>query len=171
MKAQNNKWYVYSTETHGWVEVEGKKLSVPSWKGFELFYHAPLRKSMLSSPYFVLSEARTGSVIAEANFLPDLKKKAKEVMEHHGRKKVMSRMKFGEMEHGLSPRYVKSVKKNPMTTEDMKLAALGRHYWYQYVTLNGYAMEPKKKGLEKLSKNLDLNIPHLRKAINKYLEA
>lgn len=48
---------------------------------------------------------------------------------------------------------------------------LGESYWLQYVKLNGYSFEPTQKGLEKLSRNLDLNIPHLREYINYFLEA
>jgi len=57
-----------------------------------------------------------------------------------------------------------------MTTEQMKYAKEGRDYWQQYVSLNGYAFEPNEAGLTKLSKNLDLNKPYLRKCINAYLE-
>lgn len=58
-----------------------------------------------------------------------------------------------------------------MTLEQSKLAKLGRDYWLQYVRLNGYAFEPNTEGLKALARNLDLNIPHLRKCINIYLEA
>jgi hypothetical protein len=58
-----------------------------------------------------------------------------------------------------------------VTTEEHKMAMLGRDYWQQYVQVNGYSFEATEKGLKKLSRNLDLNIPHLRKCINKYLEA
>ena len=46
----------------------------------------------------------------------------------------------------------------------------GRDYWYQYIRINGYAFEPKNDGLKKLSKNIDINIKHLRKCITAYLE-
>lgn len=58
-----------------------------------------------------------------------------------------------------------------MTTEQMRYAKEGRDYWQQYVTVNGYAFRPTEAGLEKLSRNLDLNVPHLRKCITAYLEA
>lgn len=58
-----------------------------------------------------------------------------------------------------------------MTLTERKIAEQGRGYWAQYVKLNGYAWKPSDSGLQKLSRNLDLNIPHLRKCINKYLEA
>lgn len=58
-----------------------------------------------------------------------------------------------------------------MTTVKMKFAKEGRDYWQQYVMLNGYAFRPTEDGLKKLSRNLDLNVPHLRKCINAYLEA
>ena len=58
-----------------------------------------------------------------------------------------------------------------MTTEQMKLAKEGHDYWTQYVKINGYAFEPNNKGLEKLSRNLDLNVPHLRRCIHAYLSA
>ena len=47
----------------------------------------------------------------------------------------------------------------------------GRGYWQQYIKLNGYSFEPTEEGLKKLSRNLDLNIKHLREYINFYLEA
>lgn len=58
-----------------------------------------------------------------------------------------------------------------MTTKELKLAKLGKYYWYEYVQLNGYAFHPTNNGIKKLAKNLDLNITHLRKCINLYLEA
>lgn len=47
----------------------------------------------------------------------------------------------------------------------------GRDYWQQYVNVNGYAFRPTEDGLKKLSRNLDLNVPHLRKNINAFLTA
>ena len=58
-----------------------------------------------------------------------------------------------------------------MKTEQMGYAKEGRDYWQQYVTLNGYAFSPTEGGLKKLSRNLDLDIKHLRKCINAYLSA
>ena len=58
-----------------------------------------------------------------------------------------------------------------MTTEELKKAGLGKGYWSQYVFLNGYAFKPTHNGLKRLSKDLDLNISHLRKHITIYLEA
>jgi hypothetical protein len=57
-----------------------------------------------------------------------------------------------------------------MTIEQSKNWGLGQSYWLQYVRLNGYAVKANKDGLLKLSKNLDLNIRHLRECINLYLE-
>jgi len=57
-----------------------------------------------------------------------------------------------------------------MTIEQGKKWGLGQSYWLQYVRLNGYAVEADKDGLLKLSKNLDLNIRHIRECINLYLE-
>jgi len=57
-----------------------------------------------------------------------------------------------------------------MTLQELDLARQGRDYWAQYVRLNGYAFKPNRDGLAKLSRNLDLNIPHLQKCITKYLE-
>jgi hypothetical protein len=57
-----------------------------------------------------------------------------------------------------------------MTIEQNRKWGLGRSYWFQYVRLNGYAFVANKDGLHKLSKNLDLNIRHLRECINLYLE-
>ena len=58
-----------------------------------------------------------------------------------------------------------------MTIDDGRLFYEGRDYWQQYVFLNGYAFRPSDDGLKKLSRNLDLNIPYLKKLINIYLEA
>jgi len=58
-----------------------------------------------------------------------------------------------------------------MTIDKMKYWSQGRDYWTQYVKVNGYSFSPKQAGLQKLSKNIDINIPHLRKCINAYLEA
>jgi hypothetical protein len=56
-------------------------------------------------------------------------------------------------------------------TDKNRLFYEGRSFWYQYITLNGYAFKPTEKGLKVLSRNLDINIPWLRKCINIYLEA
>ena len=61
-------------------------------------------------------------------------------------------------------------RENGLTADKMKYAKEGRSLWQQYVSLNGYAFEPNESGLTKLSKNLDLNKPYLRKCINAYLE-
>ncbi len=58
-----------------------------------------------------------------------------------------------------------------MTTAQLKLAGEGRDYWMQYVRLNGYAFRPNPKGLQELSRNLDISIAHLMRCINAYLEA
>ena len=58
-----------------------------------------------------------------------------------------------------------------MTQAQRDLAKNGQDYWFQYTRLNGYAFEPTSDGLAKLSRNLDLNVPHLRECINAYLEA
>ena len=60
---------------------------------------------------------------------------------------------------------------NKMTIEQSKLFPLGRSYWYEYLKVNGDAMRPTEKGLKKLSKLLDINLPHLRKAIYIFLSA
>jgi hypothetical protein len=57
-----------------------------------------------------------------------------------------------------------------MTIEQSRKWGLGQSYWLEYVRMNGYAVEANKDGLRKLSKNLDLNILHLRECINLYLE-
>ena len=57
------------------------------------------------------------------------------------------------------------------TIQDRRTFELGRSYWMQYVRLNGYAFAPSTKGLQVLSRNLDINISHLRKHINAFLEA
>ena len=58
-----------------------------------------------------------------------------------------------------------------MTINERKQACEGGSYWSQYVYLNGYAFRPNEEGLKNLSRNLDLNVPYLRKHINMYLEA
>ena len=58
-----------------------------------------------------------------------------------------------------------------MTIEERKLAHLGSGYWLEYVRINGYSRQPTEKGLSKLSRLLDINKKHIRKAINLYLEA
>jgi hypothetical protein len=58
-----------------------------------------------------------------------------------------------------------------MTIEQSKLFYEGRDYWYQYQKINGYAFSPNEEGLKKLSKDIDINIPHLKKCINTFLEA
>jgi hypothetical protein len=58
-----------------------------------------------------------------------------------------------------------------MTIEQTKLAGLGSGYWLEYVRVNGYSWRPTEKGLAKLSRLLDLNKAHIRKAIYLYLEA
>ena len=55
--------------------------------------------------------------------------------------------------------------------ETQRLFSEGHDYWLQYGRLNGYTFRPTSEGLKKLSRNLDVNIPHLRKCINVYLEA
>ena len=52
----------------------------------------------------------------------------------------------------------------------MKEFSEGRDLWYQYQKINGYARKPNAAGLKKLSRNLDLNIPYMRKRINTFLE-
>ena len=60
-----------------------------------------------------------------------------------------------------------------MTTVDSikrRKFAEGRDYWYQYQQLNGYTFRPSEEGLCRLSRNLDLNMPYLRKCINIFLD-
>lgn len=57
------------------------------------------------------------------------------------------------------------------TIEQHKLFTEGRSLWYEYQRVNGYAFRPNDKGLTKLSKLLDLNVPYIRKCINIFLEA
>jgi len=47
----------------------------------------------------------------------------------------------------------------------------GKDLWYEYIRVNGYSFRPNNEGLKKLSKLLDLNIPHIKKCINVFLEA
>lgn len=58
-----------------------------------------------------------------------------------------------------------------MTLSQRRLAEEGRSYWLQYVNLNGYSFEPTETGLQKLSRNLDINVTHLRRCIHLYLSA
>jgi len=59
------------------------------------------------------------------------------------------------------------------STDDKRrrLFVEGRDYWYQYVKINGYAFRATGQGLRELSRNLDLNVPYLRKCINIFLES
>jgi hypothetical protein len=52
-----------------------------------------------------------------------------------------------------------------MTIEQSKNWYLGQSFWLEYVRVNGYSFEAKKDGLLKVSKNLDLNIRHLKECI------
>jgi hypothetical protein len=47
----------------------------------------------------------------------------------------------------------------------------GRSLWAEYVRINGYAFTPNVRGLTRLSKSLDLNVPYIQKCINMFLEA
>ena len=47
----------------------------------------------------------------------------------------------------------------------------GRDYWYQYVRLNGYSFGPNTEGLKELSRNIDINIPHIKKCLNVFLNS
>jgi hypothetical protein len=58
-----------------------------------------------------------------------------------------------------------------MTIEQRNEFYLGRDYWQQYIKINGYAFYPTDKGLLSLSKNLDINVKHLRACINSFLSA
>jgi hypothetical protein len=58
-----------------------------------------------------------------------------------------------------------------MTTKNIKLFCEGREFWYQYININGYSFAPTEKGLKALSQNIDINISHLKKCINIFLEA
>ncbi len=58
-----------------------------------------------------------------------------------------------------------------MTQQDQQLFYQGKDFWYEYVNLNGYAFRPNKEGLNRLSKNLDVNVPYLKKCINIFLDA
>ncbi len=58
----------------------------------------------------------------------------------------------------------------PQESKNKNMWREGRDYWYQYIKLNGYSWQQNQTGLEKLSKNIDINIKHLQKYINYYLE-
>jgi len=58
-----------------------------------------------------------------------------------------------------------------MTTDKIRHFTEGRALWQQYVTLNGYSFQPTESGLSRLSRNLDLNVPYLKRMINAFLEA
>jgi hypothetical protein len=47
---------------------------------------------------------------------------------------------------------------------------LGRDYWYEYVRINGFSMEPKDKELSALAKSLELKVSQVRRCIYKFLE-
>lgn len=58
-----------------------------------------------------------------------------------------------------------------MTIQQRNEAEEGRGYWIEYTRINGYAFYPTQEGLEKLARNLDLEISYIRRKITKYLEA
>jgi hypothetical protein len=47
----------------------------------------------------------------------------------------------------------------------------GRNYWLEYVQLNGYAFEPNRAGLRKLSGRHGVAVSHLARCIAAFLEA
>ena len=47
---------------------------------------------------------------------------------------------------------------------------LGRDYFFEYIRLTGKAKRPDKEGWEKLSRDLDLSIPHLKEHVDFYLQ-
>ena len=58
-----------------------------------------------------------------------------------------------------------------MTIEQMRKFKEGRLLWFEYVKINGYSFEPKRDGLRKLARLLDLKQSYIQKLINFYLEA
>jgi hypothetical protein len=58
-----------------------------------------------------------------------------------------------------------------MTISETKKYLEGSDYWQYYVKINGYAFNPTESGLKKISRLLDINLKHLRKCINLYLES
>jgi len=53
-------------------------------------------------------------------------------------------------------------------TQKIKDCEEGRALWYEYIKVNGYAFKPTEKGLKELSRMLDLNVPYIRRLINKF---
>ena len=47
----------------------------------------------------------------------------------------------------------------------------GRGYWLEYVRINGYAFEPNRAGLRKLSQTNGVALSHLARSITAFLEA
>ena len=58
-----------------------------------------------------------------------------------------------------------------MTIQQMKKFKEGHALWSEYVRVNGYAFEPKKDGITKLARLLDLKQSYIQEHINFYLEA
>ena len=56
-----------------------------------------------------------------------------------------------------------------MTEDQAHMAHLGHGYWQIYIKFNGYASIPREEGLDKLSKNLDLEKKYLLECIMLYL--
>jgi len=58
-----------------------------------------------------------------------------------------------------------------MTTQQTKLAGLGRGYWHEYTRTNGYSFRPTAKGTARLARQLDLTASHIGECITLYLDA
>jgi hypothetical protein len=58
-----------------------------------------------------------------------------------------------------------------MNTNDKRLWTDGRDFYYQYIRLNKLesGLHPTQEGLERLSRNIDINIEWLRKCIDLFL--
>jgi len=73
--------------------------------------------------------------------------------------------------------YNQKARRKPGTKEEVTVLQifrdkfyLGRDYFFEYIRLTGKAARPDKEGWEKLSSALELNIEHLKKHVNFYLD-
>jgi len=57
-----------------------------------------------------------------------------------------------------------------MTIKESTLWTEGRGLWYEYVRINGYSWKPKREGLKKLARLLDLKAAYISRCISFYLE-
>lgn len=57
-----------------------------------------------------------------------------------------------------------------MTIEQRKLWYEGKQLWNEYIYLNGYSWSFDNKGINNLSRLLDLNVKYIKERITIYLD-